>query len=148
MEETTTKLERLLKETQDFLLTCAPEKLNAKPSENKWSKKEILGHLVDSAINNLQRFTEIQYETKPYRVRKYNQDALVKANHYQNADVQEILTFWLAINKRILLIMHGQTEETLHYEILLDQEKKSDLRFLMEDYVHHMEHHLQQIMHQ
>ena len=50
-----------------------------------------MGHLVDSGINNLQRFVEIQYAAKPYPIRKYEQDALVEANLYQNSDINEIL---------------------------------------------------------
>jgi|TARA_R110000737_G_scaffold264685_1_gene272514 hypothetical protein len=60
----------------------------------KWSKKEILGHLIDSGINNLQRFTEIQFSDRPYVIRKYNQNELVIVNDYQNAEIKEILDFW------------------------------------------------------
>ncbi len=61
-----------------------------KIADMKWSKKEILGHLIDSGINNLQRFTEIQFLEKPYKIRPYNQDELVKANNYQNKNSQEL----------------------------------------------------------
>ena len=54
--------------------------LEEKPESGKWSKKEILGHLIDSAINNIQRFTEIQNSEKPYVIKTYNSDALVNAN--------------------------------------------------------------------
>ncbi len=32
---------------------------------NKWSKKEIIGHLINSATNNHQRFVRCQFETIP-----------------------------------------------------------------------------------
>lgn len=44
------------------------EELLSKPAPGKWSKLEILGHLIDSAINNLKRFTEIQFLPQPYKV--------------------------------------------------------------------------------
>ncbi|MDF9795710.1 hypothetical protein OKW21_000973 [Catalinimonas alkaloidigena] len=55
-------------------------------------KKEILGHLVDSAIRNLKRFTEVQFSSQPYRIQKYQQDELLRSNHYQNQNYEEILT--------------------------------------------------------
>ncbi|MEM7551027.1 MAG: hypothetical protein AAF363_15185 [Bacteroidota bacterium] len=70
-----------------------------------------MAYLIDSAINNLQRFTEIQFQNKPYKISKYNQDELVKAYDYQNAETEEILKCWLALNKRIKILIKQQTEE-------------------------------------
>src|SRR5690606_27351518 len=110
--------------------------LTQKSTPEKWSKKEIIGHLIDSGINNLQRFTEIQFENKPYKIKKYNQDELVKVNDYQNAKTEDIVELWNAINNRILGIMEKQTENTLDYKIEIEN-NISDLRFLMQDYVNH-----------
>ena len=146
MTETINKLEQLLKEGLEYLTQASELELSRKEFAGKWSKKEILGHLVDSGINNLQRFTEIQFENKPYRIRKYNQDELVKANDYQNSENKEIAEFWNLINNRILDLIKKQTEETLNFQIELQEGKFSDLRFLINDYVEHLEHHLKQIM--
>jgi len=70
----------------------------------------------------------------------------VKANDYQNSDTKEIVELWLSINNRIKSLMKQQTERTLDYKIESDEENFSDLRFLMKDYVDHLEHHLNQIM--
>lgn len=118
---------------------------DAKPSETRWSKKEILGHLVDSAINNLQRFTEIQYHEKPYQIRSYNQDELVKANAYQNKDTQELFRLLTALNRQIVYLVKNQTESTLKYEVILPNQTKTDLKFIIEDYFDHFYHHLNQI---
>lgn len=116
-----------------------------KLSENKWSKKEILGHLIDSAINNIQRFTEIQTFEKPYKIRSYNPDDLVKSNDYQNKNNQELLDLWINLNLHILHIAKNQTNETLKYQLVLPNGKLSDLQFLIEDYFDHLYHHLNQI---
>ena len=116
-----------------------------KPTETAWSKKEIFGHLIDSAVNNLQRFTEIQYAEKPYAVRPYNQDELVKANDYQNKNSQDLLRLLMALNKHIVDVMKNQTEDTLKYQILLPNKTTTDLKFLMNDYMEHFYHHLNQI---
>lgn len=143
--ELTTKLEKLLRKGLEHLSESSEAELSKRPSPEKWSKKEILGHLIDSGINNLQRFTEIQFENKPYTIRNYNQEALVKANDYQNAASNEIINFWLSLNNRILNIIRQQTEETLKFEIVLDDDSTSDFEFLVKDYIDHLEHHLNQI---
>ena len=146
MIATADKLSQLLKQGSEFISTSSELELSKKESASKWSKKEILGHLIDSAINNLQRFTEIQYEEKPYLIRGYNQDELVKANDYQNTETKTILQFWLAINHQIMSIINNQTEETLSYKIEFNTGETYDLRFLMTDYVDHIEHHMKQIL--
>ncbi|TGV01912.1 DinB family protein [Flavivirga rizhaonensis] len=147
MNKTVNKLEALIKKGLEYILQSSELELAQKSSPEKWSKKEILGHLIDSGINNLQRFTEIQYENKPYKIRRYEQDKLVKANDYQNAESKEIADFWFAINTRIMCLISQQTEETLNYKIKIDDSSNtSDLRFLIQDYVNHLEHHLNQIL--
>lgn len=116
-----------------------------KPSPGKWSKIEILGHLVDSALNNLQRFTEINFSEKPYRVRSYDQDKLVAVNHYQHQPVAEVIELWVALNKQISYIMSKQNHQALKYAVKLPQGQLKDLNWLMEDYMVHLKHHLKQL---
>ncbi len=146
MEYSIQRLQQLLDEGKAYLDQSPEIELSQKSSPEKWSKKEILGHLIDSGINNLQRFTEIQFKDKPYFIQNYNQDQLVMANNYQNACKEEIMNFWLAINTRIIAVIKHQTEKTLNYRIILGQKIKIDLKFLIEDYVDHLEHHLKQIL--
>lgn len=145
MEVLSDRLARLIIIGVDYISKASKEELTHKSIPEKWSKKEILGHLIDSGINNLQRFTEIQFEAKPFPIRKYNQDELVKANDYQNSDLDELIGFWVSINKRVISLMKIQTENSLAFEIELEKGKISDLKFLMIDYVDHFEHHLNQI---
>lgn len=146
MTETINNLEQLLKKGMEYIDQSSELELSSKESTKKWSKKEVLGHLIDSAINNLKRFTEIQFENKPYKIKKYNQDALVLANDYQNSNTKEIIELWNSLNIRILNVIKAQSNETLNYKIELEHNSFSDLRFLMVDYVDHLEHHLKQIM--
>ena len=57
--------------------------LSAKSSPSKWSKIEVLGHLIDSAHNNLRRFICGQYESSPPKI-IYEQDFWVRANDYEH----------------------------------------------------------------
>lgn len=145
MQDIIQRLNNLLERGTELIENSSESNLQVKPSPDKWSKIEILGHLIDSGINNLQRFTEIQFESKPYKIRRYNQDELVKANNYNYADSREVLSLWLSINKRISNLFLLQSEETLAYKVEVDNGDISDLKFLFIDYLDHMEHHLKQI---
>ena len=144
MEEAILRFEKLLDENALYFPTIDPVILEEKKT-GKWSKKEILGHLVDSAIHNLVRFTEINYVEKPYRHRPYNQIDLVNLNQYQMMDIHDLTELWLSINKQIVRLMKSVDEKALDYKIILSDESVIDLRFLMTDYVDHLEHHIKQL---
>ncbi|WP_246041878.1 hypothetical protein [Robertmurraya kyonggiensis] len=78
------------------------QEASKRPLPNKWSKKEILGHLCDSAINNMARFIKIQYEEEVYVIQSYNQDQWVTLQNYQALPVNEIIDLFQALNKQIV----------------------------------------------
>lgn len=131
---------------ENYINQCEEKVFGNKPSSDKWSKKEILGHLIDSGINNLQRFTTVQYEEKPFRICSYDQDNLVKANHYQESETQELLVLWKAVNYRICRVFDLLSKEVFSCQIILPGGEISDVKFLAEDYIDHLVHHLKQIM--
>lgn len=144
MQNAILKFEQLLNENASYFPEISSEILESRIS-GKWSKKEILGHLTDSAIHNLVRFTEINYLQKPYHHRPYNQIDLVNLNQYQQMDIRELTQLWLSVNKQIIRIMKSVDEKALEYEIILSDGAVIDLKFLMTDYVEHLEHHINQI---
>ncbi len=148
MVEVVRNIENLINQISKYIDKSSEEEMSRKRSPKKWSKKEILGHLVDSGINNLQRFTEIQFEEKPYQLKSYNQDELVLANKYQNSKADEILNLLVALNHRIVNIIKQQTQETLNYPITAGNTDSFNLKFLIQDYVRHLEHHIKQITEQ
>lgn len=144
MKDSILRFEQLLNENSNYFVTIDPSLLEER-KPGKWSKKEVLGHLIDSAIHNLVRFTEINYLEKPYRHRPYNQIDLVNLNQYQTKEINELTQLWLSLNKQIIRIMESVNEEALDYKIILSDDSVIDLRFLMTDYVVHLEHHINQI---
>lgn len=108
----------------------------------KWSRKEILGHLIDSAINNLKRFTDAQFADGPYQVQPYKQDQLVIANHYQALPKEHLLSLWQSLNRQILYVAEAMSAETLSRPIYLSDSTEHTLGWLIDDYVAHLEHHL------
>lgn len=116
-----------------------------KPAPGKWSKQEILGHLIDSAINNLKRFTEIPFLPQPYTVIRYRQDDLVIINHYQELPIDHLLDLWQHLNKQIVYVVDRIPSEKLGYSVIIPAGEEKTLTWLIADYVDHMEHHLRQI---
>ena len=118
-----------------------------KPAPNKWSKQEILGHLIDSAINNLKRFTEIQFLPQPYSVISYKQNELVIVNDYQNLPLQHLLDLYQVLNRQIVFVVRNIPTEKSDYPVDPQYENKElkTLCWIIRDYVAHMEHHFRQI---
>jgi DinB family protein len=121
--------------------------LLSKPAPGKWSNKEILGHLIDSAINNLKRFTEIQFLPQPYSILAYNQNELVIVNDYQTLPPDHLLDLWQALNRQIVFVVKNIPAEKLDYPVDPQYENKEmkNLGWVICDYVAHMEHHFSQI---
>ena len=115
---------------------------DTKPTPNKWSKKEILGHLNDSALNNIQRFVRIQHEDQTNIF--YDQDFWVQACNYQNLSRENIQNLWKLNNLHIVNVWENIDEKLLSRTIPVKDEEPS-LLFLMEDYIDHLNHHLKQI---
>jgi hypothetical protein len=122
------------------------EKRLGKPAPGKWSPQEILGHLIDSALNNLRRFTEIQFLPQPFTVVGYKQDDLVSVNDYQHLPAEHLLSLWQQLNRQIVYVVKKIPDEKLAYPIIVASNGEAKtLEWLIIDYVDHMEHHLRQI---
>jgi anion-transporting ArsA/GET3 family ATPase len=113
-----------------------------RPSHNKWSKKEILGHLCDSAINNIERFVKIQYAEQPYAIQAYDQEQWVVIQSYQKRPIDEILTLFQSLNKQIINILMNIPDEKLSYLCDIGNNQQKTLDWLIQDYLEHMEHHI------
>ncbi|MBK3493971.1 DinB family protein [Viridibacillus sp. YIM B01967] len=116
--------------------------VSKRPSPSKWSKKEILGHLCDSAIINIERFIKIQYEKQPYVLPTYNQDEWVAKQNYQDTPIEEILTLFYVLNKQIIVIINTIPDEKRSYLFDIGNKELKTLEWLIQDYYEHMEHHL------
>ncbi len=116
--------------------------VSQRPMPLKWSKKEILGHLCDSAINNLERFIKIQYELQPFFLTPYNQDQWVDIQDYQDISIEEIINLWCNLNKKIIKVIVKIPTKKLMYLCDIGNNQLMTLEWLIKDYLEHMEHHL------
>lgn len=140
------ELSNLIEEFAPRLGALGPDEFSHKPLPHKWSKKEIVGHLIDSAHNNLRRFVVSQYEAVPPKI-TYDQDFWVNSNGYQRMEPEAVITLWVLLNRQIMTVLIQLSPE--HYARVCDTGKEQQLLhslpWLAEDYVKHMKHHLNQI---
>ncbi len=115
-----------------------------KHSPQKWSKKEILGHLVDSATNNHHRLVRAQFEECPLIT--YNQVKWNAAGFYQQSDTRSLINFWEQYNKQIAQLVQKFSEEQWRREVRTGENSVAmSLEAVLIDYVDHLEHHLREI---
>lgn len=138
------------------VLRALPEDQAAlRPAPGKWSRKEILGHLVDSASNNHQRFVRARFQDELV-FPGYEQDEWVAAQRWQERPWSEIVELWRLLNLHLAHVI-GTTPRELaervhtRHNLHLRAWKKiaegapATLAWFMEDYVGHLEHHLDQV---
>jgi len=122
----------------------------------KWSPREVLGHLIDSASNNHQRFVRARFQ-EDLVFPGYAQDEWVKGQNYGGAPWAELVELWRLYNLHLARVMEATPEVHLTRERLrhnFDQiafrtipaESPATLGYLFDDYVAHLEHHLDQIL--
>jgi hypothetical protein len=137
-------------------LAAVPDTIaSSRPAPGKWSVKEIIGHLIDSAINNHGRFVRA-CSTGALSFPGYEQEAWVAAQRYADADFPGLLNVWRELNVNLARVMatisvedrlRERRSHNLHQIAFrpLPADQPATLDYLMEDYVEHLKHHLRQI---
>ncbi|GEB30775.1 MULTISPECIES: DinB family protein [Brevibacillus] len=147
MEQQIARLEKHLLAVSQTFQQIGEEKAASRPAPGKWSAKEILGHLCDSAINNLPRFVRAQTE-QPYVLIPYQQDEWVKAQAYQQRTVEEIVQLYSSMNRAIITVISVMPASAYDHSCTTADGTAVSLQWLVQDYVEHMEHHLDQLQRQ
>ena len=120
--------------------------LKSRVSEDAWSIKEIIGHLIDSASNNHQRFVRLQL-TENLAFPDYGQDNIhwVRIQDYQDRSWSELLDLWRLFNIQLAHIIRSVDSSCLSHVWQVDPKTSVTLFDLMTDYFRHLEDHLNQI---
>ena len=143
MQAVTRELSNILSEYSPKFAAITNEVFSEKPLPHKWSKKEVLGHLIDSAQNNLRRFICAQYESHPPFI-TYQQDFWVESNQYQSMEKADVIHLWRLINERIIAVLNNMAPEA--YDKQANTGTLHSLEWLAQDYVKHLKHHVNQII--
>jgi hypothetical protein len=127
-----------------------------RPAPGKWSPREIVGHLIDSASNNHRRFV-VAPSGAHLVFDGYDQDEWVAAGHYQDAPWPELVTLWAAFNRHLSRVMASASIDDLTrprarhnlHELAwqpIAADRPATLDEFMRDYVAHLQHHLRQLL--
>jgi hypothetical protein len=135
------------------ILDTVPARLAAIPEEDAsrsagpghWSPKEIIGHLIDSASNNHQRFVRAQLAPE-YSCPSYEQQGWVAAQYYKSEPWYDLLNLWVLYNRHLAHVIRHVSESALETPVSIRGNAPVTLSQLMIDYVGHLEHYLGQIL--
>ncbi len=156
VNELSNQLRKVVIECYAKLLEVTEKVASERPSPAKWSKKEILGHLMDSASTNHQRFVRAQF-TNNLIFEGYVQDDWVKVQDYQNRDWSDLIELWYRYNMHLADIIANipasilekkRTKHSLNKIAfkIVPKEMPTTLYYFISDYIVHLEHHLRQIL--
>jgi len=112
--------------------------------QGRWVTKEILGHLIDSAVNNHQRFVRAQL-ANPFIGPGYDQQAWVQVQRYRDRPWSELVELWVALNRHVAAVIEGVPAEKLQTPCTIGDREPASLEWWMRDYLRHLRHHLEQI---
>jgi hypothetical protein len=145
MYEVAQNIREIIDKTLPLLRALPMSRVAEKPQPEKWSKKEIIGHLIDSACNNQQKFVRTIAQSHVDFV-GYEQNHWVESQQYQKAKWADLLDFWATYNHHIAHIIENADPSVLDNTISINGVGQFTLRFIMSDYAQHLTHHLKQIL--
>ncbi|MBS1858368.1 MAG: DinB family protein [Acidobacteria bacterium] len=145
MNKLLTEYAAILARVPKRLVDISDEDAEQKPRSGGWSKKELLGHLIDSVSNNHQRFVRGQL-VRRLEFPEYQQNEWVAAQDYATASWPDLVNLWLLFNRHLLHVLRHLPESAQSNEITVGGKAPVTLVKLAEDYLSHMNHHLAQIL--
>lgn len=145
LQSTANELDQILRDVASKLSAISESVSSSRPSSDKWSKKEILGHLIDSASNNHQRFVRAQLSPTVSQA-GYEQERWVATQKYQDEPWLDLVALWKSYNRHLSHLISSVPSDKLNNTIRLGESSPMTLDFLMKDYLRHLKHHLAQIL--
>ncbi len=134
-------LDTLIEEWRPRLLELDGTVAHQKPAADRWSISEVIGHLVDSACNNHQRFVRAQYCSELV-FPKYEQNDWVAAADYRASDWKSLVELWYHYNRQLAVLIRNIRESSLTIPCTITPYETCTLGFLVTDYLDHLKHHI------
>lgn len=147
MQYTAQALLETLQIAMPYLQRLGADEVSFRPAPGKWSKKEILGHLLDSACNNQQKFVRALIAPDGHvDFVGYRQDEWVAIQGYQNASWDALLQLWYHYNVQLAHFIAQIPEAGRSNTVSIDGVGPFRIDFIAPDYVEHLRHHLKAII--
>jgi hypothetical protein len=144
IESLANELTRVVDHAAQQLRAIDDEAASLKPKPEVWSVKQILGHLIDSAANNHQRFVRAQLSSE-LSFPSYEQNGWVRSQDYQARPWSHLVDFWVLYNHHLAHVISRIADAAATVPCQIGTNDAITLRALAEDYVAHLRHHLDQI---
>lgn len=129
---------------ESALMALPPELADTPWRAGGWTRKQIVGHLLDSATNNRQRFVRAAIDGS-YAGPTYSQDEWVNAHGYAGQSWAVLLDWWKVEHQILAAVVDRIPEERLQTSCIVGEDAPVSLRFLIEDYLCHQQGHFAQL---
>jgi hypothetical protein len=138
------ELARLVDYTEASLTRVSEADSRAPLRPGGWSRKQVVGHLIDSASNNHQRFVRAAMQGS-LEFPGYDQDGCIRVQAVQQMPWPALVALWASYNRYLAHVIEYLPEDALQSPCRIGSGEPVTLQFLAEDYLRHLVHHLQQL---
>jgi hypothetical protein len=148
-EPVTREIATLIEEWESKLSELSNEVITERRNSQNRNIKQILGHLIDSASNNIHRYVHLQYRESPLEFPNYasegNNDRWIAIQSYQTEEWVKMIRLWIYINYHLIHVIRHINPDKLDNVWIAGPGRQISLKDMVIDYLRHLKLHLSEI---
>ena len=148
-ERNNQELLSLVEEWDLKLLSLSEDVLTKKENSQHRTIKQIVGHMIDSATNNIHRIVHLQYQPSPLVFPDYanlgNNDRWIAIQDYKSENWNDLVQLWKYLNIHIVHVINHVNPDKLTNEWITALNVKVSLKSMIQNYTGHIRLHLNEI---
>ena len=148
-ERNNQELLSLVEEWELKLLSLSEDVLTKKENSQHRTIKQIVGHMIDSATNNIHRIVHLQYQPSPLVFPDYanlgNNDRWIAIQDYKSENWNDLVQLWKYLNIHIVHVINHVNPDKLTNEWITALNVKVSLKSMIQNYTGHIRLHLNEI---